>query len=111
MIGMSAITGKRLSGAAHLDQSVRDILTTPIGSRVMRREYGSDLFNLIDAPVNEQTKPDFVAATVNALNRWEPRLLIQKVTVVAVAGGISLTIYGQNLIDGAPIKIEGITIT
>ncbi len=52
MRGTDANTGKALSGLEHLRQSVRDILTTPIGTRVMRREYGSQLYALIDAPLN-----------------------------------------------------------
>ncbi len=39
MKGMSAETGKALEGLEHLKQSITDILTTPIGSRIMRREY------------------------------------------------------------------------
>lgn len=39
MNGISATTGRPLSGIDHLRQSIRDILTTPIGSRVMRRLY------------------------------------------------------------------------
>ena len=47
MIGMARTSGAILTGDAHLAQSVADILTTPIGSRVMRREYGSLLFELV----------------------------------------------------------------
>ena len=43
-------TGEGISGTAHLRQSVFDILQTPTGSRVMRRDYGSTLFTLIDQP-------------------------------------------------------------
>ncbi len=39
MRGMNANTGKELEGIEHLKQSIIDILTTPIGSRVMRRDY------------------------------------------------------------------------
>jgi phage baseplate assembly protein W len=53
MIGLDASTGKQLSGMAHLRQSVRDILTTPIGTRVMRRDYGSRLYRLVDATMND----------------------------------------------------------
>ena len=53
--GMNSQTGKRLSGMDHLRQSIIDILTTPIGSRVMRPGYGSRLFELVDAPVNQTT--------------------------------------------------------
>lgn len=48
MNGVNSRTGKRLSGVAHLRQSVRDILTTPVGSRVLIRDYGSELFSLLD---------------------------------------------------------------
>lgn len=41
MTGMSRETGKALDEAAHISQSIRDILTTPVGSRLMRRTYGS----------------------------------------------------------------------
>ena len=52
MRGMDRNTGRALEGIAHLRQSIRDILTTPIGSRVMRWEYGSRLFRLVDAPLS-----------------------------------------------------------
>ena len=47
---MSRTTGQRLEPLAHLRQSIGDILSTPIGSRVMRREYGSLVPALIDKP-------------------------------------------------------------
>ena len=67
MRGMDANTGRALSGVDHLKQSVRDILTTPIGSRVMRRDYGSRLFDLIDNPGNPETVADIVAESAQAL--------------------------------------------
>ncbi|MGL5293614.1 MAG: GPW/gp25 family protein, partial [Aeromonas sp.] len=44
--GMNATTGRTISSTDHIIQSVRDILITPVGSRVMRRDYGSELFYL-----------------------------------------------------------------
>ena len=73
MNGIDASTGKSISGLAHLRQSVRDILTTPIGTRVMRRDYGSRLYRLVDAPMNDATHLDMMAATYEALETWEPR--------------------------------------
>lgn len=40
---MNAHTGGAIDRLAHIRQSIADILTTRIGSRVMRREYGSQL--------------------------------------------------------------------
>ena len=42
--GMNRNTGLGISDTEHISQSMRDILLTPVGSRVMRREYGSLLF-------------------------------------------------------------------
>lgn len=55
MNGVNSRTGKRLSGVAHLRQSVRDILTTPVGSRVLIRDYGSELFSFHRIQVCLQT--------------------------------------------------------
>ena len=53
---MSRNTGLSLSSEAdQIRQSIQDILTTPIGTRIMRREYGSLLPQLIDSPFNEIT--------------------------------------------------------
>ncbi len=79
MIGMSARTGRAIEGNAHLAQSIADILTTPIGSRVMRREYGSQLPDLIDWPTNDTTRLQAYAATAMALLRWEPRIRLSRV--------------------------------
>lgn len=79
MIGMSRTTGRALSDSAHLAQSIGDILTTPLGSRVMRREYGSLLPDLIDAPFNDATRLQAYAATAMALMRWEPRIRLSRV--------------------------------
>lgn len=49
-LGMNSQTGLSISEVEHIRQSVRDILVTPVGSRVMRREYGSLLSQMIDQP-------------------------------------------------------------
>ena len=53
MNGINAHTGQALSGIDHLRQSIRDILTTRIGTRVMRRDYGSRLPTLVDNPMTQ----------------------------------------------------------
>ena len=98
MTGMDAATGAPLTGDAHLAQSIGDILTTPIGSRVMRRDYGSALFELLDAPVNALTRLRLFAATAVALARWEPRLRLTRVGLDARAGArVVLAIEGERL--------------
>lgn len=87
MIGMDRETGRRIEGTEHLAQSIADILSTPVGSRVRRRDYGSLLFQLIDAPFNALTRLQMFAATALALGRWEPRIRLTKVDVAQAAPG------------------------
>jgi phage baseplate assembly protein W len=98
MSGLSATTARLLPEEQHLVQSINDILSTPLGSRVMRRDYGSDLPRLIDAPLNGETLVDLYAATAEAIDRWEPRFDLRRVEVAdAVAGKLSLTLTGEVL--------------
>ncbi len=99
MQGMAATTGKPLGDEAHLAQSIADILSTPIGSRPMRRDYGSLLFELIDKPINGAIRMLLHAATAIALRRWEPRLRLTRVTLLggeAEAGRLTIRIEGRR---------------
>jgi phage baseplate assembly protein W len=100
MIGMNNTTGRAISDLGHIWQSVRDILTTPIGSRVMRRDYGSLIPELIDQPMNPATQLRLISASVSALVRWEPRIRISSVRFsLGPDGGAVLDIEGDR-IDG-----------
>jgi phage baseplate assembly protein W len=111
MEGTNAITGKRLGGIGHLRQRVVDILATPIGTRVMNRDYGSRLPRLVDAPINRSTVMDVIAATAEALKRWERELEVRTVKVVAASPGrIELDITGLYLPDGKAVTLDGIEI-
>ena len=110
-MSMNAHTGKTLAGDGHIIQSVRDILTTPIGSRVMRRTYGSRLTDLIDAPLNEQTTVELYAAVAEALRAWEPRITVTAVnlqtdTKKGPAGRGVLTLKAVRTSDGSPFIFE-----
>ena len=111
MDGISATDGKRLSGINPLRQSIRDILTTPVGTRVMRRDYGSRLFNLVDAPMNRATLLNIYAAAFEALARWEPRIKAHKCIATAAAPGhVTLELEGTYLPDGQLVTISGIEV-
>ena len=107
MIGMDRRTGQPLSGHAHLRQSIEDILTTPVSSRRHRPEYGSHLRRYVDLPVNEGWKSAVQAEVARALGRWEPRLKLERVKVIAVVGGaITLQLRGSYLGDALVLEVS-----
>ena len=74
-------TGRTLDprSSDYLEQAIADVLGTPIGSRQMRRAYGSLLFELVDQPLNPLLIQRLYAATVGALMRWLPLVSLIRV--------------------------------
>lgn len=108
MPGMNDKSGTALGGIAHIEQSVADILTTPLGTRVMRREYGSLLPDIIDQPLNEANVMRLYAATVIALARWEPRIRVNALghrINTQQHGRASLRLDAQT-VRGEPLTLE-----
>jgi phage baseplate assembly protein W len=93
---MNRETGGAINNLAHISQCVTDILSTRIGTRVMRREYGSLLPELVDHPFNDVTRLRVYAATVMALMRWETRISLSRVQFT-----------GANLLGQASLDLEG----
>ena len=102
MIGMNKNTGRRIDGIDHIKQSINDILTTPIGSSLMNREYGSLLPELIDHPTNSANTLRLMSASVMAISQWEPRVSINRVGVElgGMGGEIFIDLEG-SLADAA----------
>lgn len=75
---MNATTGRRMVWRDHIGQSIADILTTPIGSRIMRRSYGSYIPQLIDQPLTPANILRLQAATAQAIMKHEPRTRLRR---------------------------------
>jgi len=104
-MGLSRDTFLAMSPESHLAQSIADILTTPRGSRVMLRDYGSDLPALIDAPLNGETAIELYQATAEALAAWEPRFTLVRVQIAeAKAGRATLALEGR--VQGDPVQLD-----
>jgi len=111
MIGTDAVTGSRLDGPAHLAQRIRDILTTRIGTRVMRREYGSRVPELVDRPVNTGWLVDLTSASAEALDKWETEFRLTQVEMENVASGqVTIAVTGEYLPEGKEIRLDGILL-
>ncbi len=89
--GMSRTLGNLLSSDEHLRQSIFDILMTPLGSRLIRRDYGSLLPFLIDSPINSATKLKLMSAIATAIVKWEPRVKVRSVSLSINSDGTNDT--------------------
>lgn len=111
--GLSSKTGKTLNDDEHISACMENILTTPKGSRIARREYGSDLPDMIDKPLNGKTRMQCMAASVIALTRWEPRVEISKVQMQVgtgeKAGALAIEVSGTKR-DGTGNYDQSITL-
>ncbi|WP_456390605.1 GPW/gp25 family protein [Hydrogenimonas sp.] len=82
-------------------ESIRRILVTPLGSRVMMPDYGSRLFELIDKTVNDEWVLDATRHTYEAIEKNEPRAIIKRVRI-QTGDTVSIRIeYAENGIDRA----------
>lgn len=81
---MDKYTGEYLDDeVAHIKQSIADILLTAKGSRIMRRTYGSNLYQLIDRPISAALMLQLSTACVMAISQWEPRVRVESFKVSA----------------------------
>lgn len=107
MIGMDRHTGQPISGIEHLQQSIVDILSTPIGSRRHRPEYGSKVPLFVDLPINDGWKSAVQAEVARALGRFEPRLKLERVQVLSLLDGkINLRVAGEYLGDSSVLEVS-----
>lgn len=105
MIGMNATTGRALSGVDHIYQSIGQILTTPLGSRLQRRQFGSSLSDLVDAPNNMATRLRVYAGIATALMRQEPRLLLRRVGLSEITSSGSAVFDIEGVVDATGAAI------
>lgn len=104
--GMSQGNGRAITDTDHLRQSVRDILLTPQGSRIARREYGSLLSELIDQPQNPALRLQVMSAVYMALSRWEPRLTLDSITISSSFDGSMVVELTGKRNNGAPVSLS-----
>ena len=70
-----------LSGAALVRQSIRLILETEPGERVMRPTFGAGLRRYLMDPNTPATRAQIALDVQAALATWEPRIMVTAVTV------------------------------
>ncbi|WP_050287845.1 GPW/gp25 family protein [Yersinia enterocolitica] len=103
---MNRNTGLHIDDIDHIRQSIADILITPVGSRVMRRAYGSLLSELIDQPQNPALRLQIMATSYSAILRWEPRVKLTGITFdTTFDGKMVVDITGTRSDSAAPLSL------
>jgi len=112
MACMDRTTGARLDGLDDIAQSLADIIGTPQGSLVGRREYGSPVPDLIDRPMTGANILRIYAASALAISRWEDRIRLRRVSLVAgdKPGAASLAIEATRKGDIATASLSRILL-
>lgn len=70
------------AGPQNIRESIRIILTTEPGERIMLRSFGAGLKRFLYEPNIEMTRTRIAERIINALKKWEPRIVIKEVTVI-----------------------------
>jgi phage baseplate assembly protein W len=117
--GTDRVTGVPLLDWQHVRQSIGVILTTAIGTRAMRRDFGSEVPDLIGRPMTTLTILQLYAASYLALLRWEPRFALNGIQIVeaSASGRIGLRLSGTynptghlEYDRGDPVAIPDFTV-
>ena len=106
-LGMNRSDGLTVTDLEHISQSIGDILRTPVGSRVMRRDYGSLLASMIDQPQTPALRLQIMAACYSAIQKWEPRVNLSTITFERseTDGGLYVDITGTRSTGGQPFSL------
>lgn len=96
-----------------IKNSLYNILTTPLGSRYRRPDYGSRLWQFIQEPSDDTTAFQLETYLVQSIERWEPRVQLirdqTRVTPLPTGGfdiQITFTIPKLNTISGLGLVVS-----
>ena len=81
MAGVNAETGAVLDGFDHVQQSINTVITTPVGSRVMREWFGNPGLRLLGENMTQADILRWFATVWAILDLFEPRFRIKQIQV------------------------------
>jgi phage baseplate assembly protein W len=65
-----------------INQSVITILTTPVGSRVFNRNFGSYIDGILFDPIDNVTVQRIKTELLTSIGQWEHRIVVQNSVVI-----------------------------
>lgn len=85
-----------------LQESILNILLTQPGERIMRPEFGAGLYSYIHQANNLSTRQLIAGTITTAIKRWEPRVSLEAVNVLAADDDFSridIELHYQSLLN------------
>lgn len=81
---------------ASVEEVFVNILLTRPGERLMRPEFGAGLVDFIHQPNNETTRQLMADVARKSIEQWEPRVIVESVTAMALPTDPSLVQLSVN---------------
>lgn len=81
-----------IAGIDDINCCIENILSTRKGTDILRPEFGSHHYDYIDQP-SDIAAPNFVREICAALERWEKRIVIEKIHIQGEAPHIKCTVF------------------
>lgn len=82
-----------VSRSREIEEAIRLILGTAPGERPMRPDFGCGIHEYVFAPADGSTAGRMAYEVTEALNRWEPRIRVERVEVYPAPGSAGATLY------------------
>ncbi|TOK32764.1 hypothetical protein CGI16_23220 [Vibrio parahaemolyticus] len=109
--GTNRETGAEMGGIPYLRQRLYDVINTPLGSLVGRRDFGSRFYELVDRNVDARFHMEayirLAEAINNPMNGLDDFNLSEMVVEREGPGHYSITISGTTT-DGQQVEMDGI---
>lgn len=110
--GTDRESGRVISGVPYLRQRLADVINTPLGSLVARREFGSRMYEMTDRNIDRRFYMDAYVRLTQAVNNPANGLDDFKLDEMTVSptgdGRVEIGLTGTYLSNGKPVTIEGI---
>ena len=112
--GMSKATGGTITGVAYLRQRLEDVINTPLGALVGRRDFGSRLYEMLDHNIDSSFRMSayvrLAEAIANPANGLDDFKLTEMLFELKDAGHIEITLTGDYLVNNQTITMDGIIL-
>lgn len=112
--GMNKETGEAITGVAYLRQRLQDVINTPIGSLVGRRDFGSRLYEMLDHNIDESFRMNayirMAEAIADPANGLDDFKLTEMLFAKGDAAHIEITLTGVYLVNNQSVTMDGIIL-